>query len=289
MGVAVEGSASAWPGAVGEPVLPRFDSFRQPRRYIDVFNRGRESFRFQAISSEPWILLSRNKGKVEKENRIWVTVDWNAAPKDTATGFVRITGPDAAPISVRVELFNPQRVTRESLHGFVEEDGYASMEADHYTADSDTGGARWERVEDYGRTSSSMTLFPVTAESRMQPVAAPCLEYRMYLFDTGHAQVHAILAPTLNFVPGRGLRFAIAFDDEPPQIIDALEHNKTRDWEITVKDSVRVVTSSHMLAEPGYHTLKIWMVDPGVVVQKFVVDLGGVKPSYLGPPESYRN
>jgi hypothetical protein len=56
-----------------------------------------------------------------------------------------------------------------------------------------------------------------------------------------------------------------------------------------VKDSVRKVKSVHTLAQAGEHTLKFCMIDPGVVLQKLVVDLGGVKPSYLGPPESFHS
>jgi len=36
MGVAVEGSESAWPGATNEAVLPAFDVFNQQRHYIEV-------------------------------------------------------------------------------------------------------------------------------------------------------------------------------------------------------------------------------------------------------------
>jgi hypothetical protein len=109
----------------------------------------------------------------------------------------------------------------------------------------------------------------------------------MYLFDAGKAEVDAILGPTQNFVPDRGLRFAMAFDDQPPQVIDTLAHNSQSEWETTVRDSVRHVKSNFTIAAPGYHTLRIWMVDPGIVLEKLVVNLGGVRPSYLGPPESY--
>jgi hypothetical protein len=267
---------------------PAFDVFNKQRRYIDVFDKGKAPFDFTATASAPWIVLSAAKGTVEKEQRVWVSVDWTKAPAGSSEGTVRIAGA-GSDSTVKLTANNPREITPGTLHGFVEGDGYVSIEAEHYSKNIAAGGARWEKIDDFGRTLSAMSVFPVDGPSKEAGAASPSLEYRMYLFHAGKVDVNAILGPTQNFVPDRGLRFALAFDDQPPQIIDTLEHNTQHDWEETVKDSVRYVKSSFTLAQPGYHTLKIRMVDPGIVVEKLVVDLGGLKPSYLGPPESFHS
>ena len=107
----------------------------------------------------------------------------------------------------------------------------------------------------------------------------------------------------MNFVPGRGLRYAISFDDQPPAMVDALADSSQRAWEQAVSDGVRKITTTLNVDHPGYHTLKFRMVDPGVVLEKLVVGFadpaarfpgfasGADRPmipkSYLGPPESY--
>jgi len=292
LGVAVQGSVSAWPGATDEPALPQFDVFNQPREYIYVFNRGQTPFQFTATPSAPWIELSATSGTIEKQERLWVSVDWAKALNGTNHGFVKIAGASAEPVVVNVNAFNPRWPTRNSLKGFVEADGCVSIESVHYTKKIDTASARWEEIPNLGRTLSAMSIFPVTAPSVTPPENSPCLEYTMYLFHPGKVEVEAIIDPTLNFIQGRGLRYALSFDDQPPRIVTAVPADYTamdgnHDWETTVKDSVRKVTTDFTLSHTGYHTLKFWMVDPGVVLQKLVVNLGGVKPSYLGPPESF--
>lgn len=288
MGVAVEGAASAWPADAGALVLPGFDEFNQQRHYIDVFNRGSAPFAFSASAGEPWIHLSQSTGTVEKELRLWVSVDWRRAPKGLSRSDIRIAGAGAE-VSVQANATNPDHPSRESLEGFVEAEGYVSMDAEHYTRKIDTASARWEEIKDYGRTGSSMAVVPDTIASALPPQASPCLEYTMFLVDSGVAQVEATTAPTLNFVPDRGLRYAISFDRQPLQVVDLLADASLKGWETAVRDSVRKTRSVHSVSGPGYHTLKFCMVDPGVILQKLVVDMGGVKPSYLGPPESYRN
>ena len=109
----------------------------------------------------------------------------------------------------------------------------------------------------------------------------------MTLFGSGNETLEAILAPTISFVPGRGLRYSIAIDSQTPVVVDAWAHNTQRDWEQAVSDGVHKVDTPVMIDKPGPHTLHFCMVDPGVVVEKLVLSRGRQAPTYLGPPESF--
>jgi hypothetical protein len=175
----------------------------------------------------------------------------------------------------------------EGLSGFVESNGYVSIDAEHYTRAVGTGIIRWERIPDLGRSASgSMAAFPVTVEAQTPGGDAPHLEYKVHLFKPGKVKVKAYLAPTLDFQNKGGLKCAVSFDDEQPQVVNLHSDTSMSAWEAMVAINANVVTSEHEIAEPGEHTLKFWLVDPGVIVERFVVETGDVPASYLGPPES---
>jgi hypothetical protein len=78
-------------------------------------------------------------------------------------------------------------------------------------------------------------------------------------------------------------------DDEVPQIVSINKEDKTSDkgiWNKWVSESIIIKSTSHKITRPGKHTVNYWMVNPGVVLQKLVVDFGGLEKNYLGPEET---
>jgi len=287
IGVAVEGSYGAWPPVGGQqvtpqPILPVFDYYTKPRRYVEVFNRGKMPLEYTVKPNVPWLLVSKTMGRLDKEkdDKFWVHIDWAKAPKESATAAIKITPSGSDPITIIVNVFRPAGVPEE-YKGFLETEGYIAMEAAHYARKTDGADRRWVEIPDHGRTLSSMTVLPASGTGEA------VLEYDFMTFTAARAELSTILAPTLNFVPGRGLRYAVSLDGSAWHEIDALARNTNRDWEQTVKDAVRVSKAQFQLA-PGQHTLKLKAIDGGLVLQRLVIDLGGARPSYFGPTESYR-
>ncbi len=268
------------------PTLGQFDSVAQQTRTLTLFNRGLSPVDFQVATSDPWIVVSQSSGTVDKEDlSLKVQIDWAKAPAASAQGSVTVTQNGVPPLTMPLEMLRLADVTRDNAEGFVESDGYVAMEAADTTARTSDSAAHWEELPGFGETRSAMTVFPVMAASNTSSNAS--LEYRVYLYDSGNFAMQVVLAPTLDFVPGRGLRFAISVDDGPRTIVDALEHNQHSDWAQAVSDGVRKVSVPLSIPSPGYHTLKFWMVDPGVVLERIVLASGNLRPSYLGPPESF--
>jgi beta-xylosidase len=166
---------------------------------------------------------------------------------------------------------------------------YISIEAEHYTSAVQEPPVSWLRIPNFGRTLSGMTTVPSTAPGELVGARSPRLEYQVVMRDSGTVHVQAYLAPSLNvFGSPTGLRYAVSFDDDTPQVVNVLADSSNRAWEHAVAANIRVSSTSHRLTRAGTHTLKFWRVDPGVVLEKLVIDAGDVKPSYLGPPESAR-
>ena len=287
MQVSPEGSGQTNETWAARMELPVFDIFNQQRYSIDLFNSGDVPFEFTAAGDRPWIRLSEESGTVTKDRRLWVSVDWTKVPNGAGSGSVLLQQKNGPSVRVALKSFKPAAPQPDSVEGFVEANHCVSIEAEHYTKKTGVNGINWERIPGFGETLSGMSPFPVTAPSFDAAQPAPTLEYKMWLFDSGVIAIEATLAPTLNFVPGRGLRFAVSFDDGAPQIVDALEHNTGSDWAKAVSDGVRRVSTTLKIDAPGSHTLKVRMVDPGIVLERIVVSQGNSAPSYLGPPESF--
>ena len=134
-----------------------------------------------------------------------------------------------------------------------------------------------------------MAVFPTTAPEPAS--AAPALQYDFNLAQAGEATLHYNLIPTQPIVYGRPLRFAVALDDDPPELVTiaagtGAESGVSRAWQENVLDNTTTGTSQHAFAAAGSHALKVYMIDPGVLLEKIVIEQGGLPASYLGPAET---
>jgi hypothetical protein len=295
LAVVLEGTAFAWSPTVAgprRPALPTLSSIARDQRWIEVFNRGLDPVSFSVETSAPWLRVHPARGEVKGalDRRLQVNVDWDAAPKGRTDATVRILDGDGGRLNISVPVLNDGLPPELAPGTFVESGGYIAIEAPHYDRAVATEGVTWQTLPDFGRTEGGLTPFPVTAASRTLSANSPRLEYRVHTLSSGEAQVELTLAPTLAFTPDRGLRFAVSFDDQPPQVVDLRlpVGDGHSEWEQTVLDGARKVTTRHKLDRPGEHVLRFWMIDPAVVLERILIDFGRVRPSYLGPPESFR-
>lgn len=315
MGVTIDASNATVPGddmyhtlSSNQLTLPPFDPYGASTRWMDIFAMGTNEFSWN-ISAAPFVKFSQTSGTLSPNGttdvRVYVSVDWSQCPPGSNMTTINITssrdyGTQYSMPTV-VLPYNHTVLPSNFTNGFVESDAHVSIEAEHWSSIvNGSADVSYDVVANLSRTLSGVTLFPVTAPS-LTTMTGPALEYDLYTFSdlsTGVVypanliNVTMILGTSLNTIPERPLGYAVQFDDQPVQTVHYIQDQPAganpTGWDVAVSNTAWTSTTNFTYMEPGLHKLKVWELEPAVVLQKIVINLGGVRPSYLGPPESYR-
>jgi hypothetical protein len=179
----------------------------------------------------------------------------------------------------------PEYVYREEPQEkrFLENDAHISIEAPHFARSQGTEKISWQIIPDLGRTQSAVSAFP----SNIYPTEKETvfIEYDLKTVSAGEADVHVWLAPTLNFNANKGLRYALSLDGGREEIVNFNGHYDGSLGKWQGERLIQSVTKMNT-GEAGEHTLRIRILEPGIVFEKIMLDFGGLKPAFLGAPES---
>ena len=271
--------------------LPCFNSFYEKSYFIDIYNKGDQSFTWEARPGAQWITLSKTTGTVTDEERIWVSVDYTKAPTGNDIKGEIVFSANGKSDKVLVSVFNPDQKKGDMKGLFVENNGYIVISPNHFNKKKEDGRVKLIPFPNLGITDSSVVSIPPTTKSyEFYDGTQPYLEYDFFTNQTGKFVINTMTLPTFALNKQSDTRYGISVDDELPQLGVAGSPDEWKGkWAENVLRNTSMNYTIHTIDKPGKHTLKFWVIDPGIVLQKIVIDFGGLKPSYMGPNETKIN
>lgn len=227
---------------------------------------------------------------------------WNHMMDQTHIGYTYWQQPETQ-VMPAVAYVRADSVSKSGTMLYVEGDGYVSFDAENPSRRS----GDWTLVPNLGRTGSALTARSVTPST--------WVEYDVEFSSNGEPKLQVVLSPTLNYA-GNGHKLAVSIDGGAEHEIDVhglygggddygggqktlslnagmgegwvpingdLDENTWRKW---VGENAIIVGQKLEKVSAGRHTIRIRPVDDAMVLQKVMIDMGGLKPSYLGAPST---
>lgn len=110
------------------------------------------------------------------------------------------------------------------------------------------------------------------------------IEYRLPAIASDQVEITLYTVPFFPIYKGKSTKIGVSVDGCTPQVFD----NQFKEYGLTWKNQVLrngAVTQMKFSIDPSKpsHQLSFICGDAGMMIQKVIVDWGGVKKSYLGP------
>ncbi|QJD95239.1 hypothetical protein HH214_04780 [Mucilaginibacter robiniae] len=279
--------------------LPMFDKWVKQVHFIDLFLSKDTIVNYTVKTSAPWIKVSKRNGTLlpqgnASECHLWVDVDWQAVPAAAnLNGTITISDSRQVVSTIAVQARNLQTPELSNYKGFAEHDGYISIYAKNYQAIQQSGNQHWKLITSPSATEQSVQALPLQFNAagmeNMSEAAIksrPVVAYNFYTFDSSPAEVKVYTLPTFPLNKNFKMRYAVSVDDGPVSIFDFKTVGRSEEWKQNVLSN-STMRSMHISAlKLGKHVLRIYMIDPGVVLDRILINLNNSKPFYGLLPET---
>lgn len=295
LGVMAEGEA-VLKGLQSFHSLPCFNTYLRQSYYVDVFNKGATPLKWKAAVTNDWILVSKKSGETATEERIEVSIDWAKVPAgERILGTLDITSDRGEKESVYISVFNPTSPSLAEMDTlFVENNGYVSIDAASFHRKVENDAIKMIMIPNLGCENTAVQLGnPIAPAQRTAGRNTPRLEYDFYTFEQGSVDVYTYVLPTFPISKDRGYagheatnvetKYGVCIDEGPVMTPSTSSFEYAQIWYESVLKNCRINKTTLHIDKPGKYTVKIICGDAGTVLQKVVLDFGGMKRSYMGP------
>jgi hypothetical protein len=283
----------------GSKSLPPFDVFNKQKYFVDIFLSKNESVKWTAAATHSWIRLSNRSGLLtpergKKETRIWVDIDWNKFAGSEMTGHItfQVSG---RKMQVAIRAAKRNVAALAGYKGFIENAGLISIQASHFSRQMNKGPQQWDFIEGLGYSGAVLQALPLTIKSELSTDPDSIknnrsfVEYDFYTFSATAPGITIFTLPTHPLNNYYSVRYAVSVDNGPVTIVDFKTVGRSEEWKQNVLRN-RAERKIHMpYLAAGRHTLRIYCIDPGVMLDEIRIDLGGLKKAYSSIPETRIN
>ena len=282
-------------GQQGHHRLPTFNGLLKTSYSVDIYNQGEGVLDWNAKPADTWIKLSMNNGKTKLQQRVKVSIDWENVPKGNSESKIIFSSKNGNKQEVLVYVFNPEMPRIQSSGPvFVEDNGYVSIDAAHFARKQENKDVKIQIIPNLGCEGYSVQMGnALDKPQRTNRREAPYVEYEFYAFDRGPVDVYTYVLPTFTLSKettfsghestNSETQYGVAIDQVPIKFESTSSTEYASEWYKNCLSNARINRTHLYIDKPGLHTLRIVCGTPGLILQKAVIDFGGLKHSYMGP------
>lgn len=163
--------------------------------------------------------------------------------------------------------------------------GYAVIPVDSYKSSNCGTGHTIRILEGIGYDWKSLQLGePLQPLSSIDDDSCLRVDYQLPVIDSDSITVILYTMPRFPLYKGAESKFAMVVDGNEPVIFDDILKEWSLEWKDQVLQNGKANKASFKIASPRKPaTLSILAQDPGLIIQRIIIDYGGLKESYIGP------